>query len=93
MIKTSSILISMWKDNYDDTDIGNCKKYVGKAVPVGVTVDGTWQKRYGFNSLMGVVFIISVDTVEVLDYEIRCKHCFECRTRSKWDKNCEKYQT
>ena len=30
--------------------------------PVGVTVDGTWQKQYVFNSLLGVVFIISVDT-------------------------------
>ena len=93
MIKASSTLISMYNDNYDDTDIENCKKDVGKAVPVGVTVDGTWQKRFGFNSLLGVVFIISVDTGEVLDYEIKCKHCFECRSRSKWDKNSEKYQT
>ena len=87
MIKASSTLISMYNDNYDDTDIENCKKDVGKAVPVGVTVDGTWQKRFGFNSLLGVVFIISVDTGEVLDYEIKCKHCFECRSHS------EKYQT
>ena len=93
MIKASSTLISMYNDNYDDTGIENCKKDVGKAVPVGVTVDGTWQKRFGFNSLLGVVFIISVDTGEVLDYEIKCKHCFECRSRSKWDKNSEKYQT
>ena len=88
MIKTSSTLISMYNDNYDDTDIENCKKDVGKAVPVGVTVDGTWQKRYGFNSLLGVVFIISVDTG---DYEIKCKHCLECTAHSKWDKNSEKY--
>ena len=75
----------------NDTDIENCKKDGGKAVPVGVTVDRTWQKRYGFNSLLGVVFIISVDTGEVLDYEIKCKHCFECTARSKWDRNSEKY--
>ena len=93
MIKASSTLISMYNDNYDDTDIENCKKDVGKAVPVGVTVDGTWQKRYGFNSLLGVVIIISVDTGEVLDYEIKSKHCFEYRYPSKWDKNSEKYQT
>ena len=92
MIKARSTLISMYNDNYDDTDIENCKKDV-KAVSVGVTVDGTWQKRYGFNPLLGVVFIISVDTGEVLDYELNCKHCFECRSRSKWDKNSEKYQT
>ena len=56
MIKASSTLISMYTDNYDDTNIENCKKDVGKAVPVGVTVDGTWQKQCGFNSLLGVVF-------------------------------------
>ena len=41
MIKISSTLISMYNDNCDDTDIENCKKDAGKAVPVGVTVDGT----------------------------------------------------
>ena len=91
MIKASSTLISMYTDH--DTDIENCKKDVGKAVPVGVTIDGTSQKQYGFSSLLGVAFIISVDTGEVLDYEIKCKHCFECRFHSKWDKNNEKYQT
>ena len=54
MIKASSTLISMYNDNYDDTDIENCKKDVGKTVPIGVTVDGAWQKKYGFNSLLGV---------------------------------------
>ena len=54
MIKTSSTMISMYNDNCDDADIENCKKDKGKAVPVGVTVDGTWQKRYGFSSLLGV---------------------------------------
>ena len=93
MIKASSTLISIYTDNYDDTDIENFKKDVGKAVPVGVTVDGTWQKQYVFNSLLDVVFIIFVDTGEVLDCEIKCKHCFEYRSRSKSDKNSEKKQT
>ena len=35
--------------------------------PVAVSVDGTWQKRYGFSSLHGLVFIMSMDTGEVLD--------------------------
>ena len=48
MIKTSRTLISMYTDNYDYTDIENCKKDIGIAFPVGVTVDGTWQKCYGF---------------------------------------------
>ena len=79
MIKASSTLISMYNDNYDDTDIESCEERSRKSS----AIDGTWQKRYGFNSLLGVVFIISVDTGEVLDYEIKCKHCFECRSRSK----------
>ena len=38
-------------------------------------------------------FHVVVDTGEVLDYEIKYKHCFKCRARSKWDKSSEKYQT
>ena len=79
MIKASRTLIFMYTINYDNTDVEkdvkkNCKKDVEKAVPVGVAVDGTWQKRYGFNSLQRVVFIISIAIGEVLDYEIKCKH-------------------
>ena len=44
------------------------------------------------NSLLGVVFIISVDTGEVLDFEVKCKLCFECRVHCKWDKNSDKYK-
>ena len=43
---------------------------------VGVTVDGTWQKRH--SSKMGVVFVISIDTGEVLDYDVRSLFCHEC---------------
>ena len=43
---------------------------------VGVTVDGTWQKR-GHSSKMGVVFVISIDTGGVLDY-VRSLFCHEC---------------
>ena len=70
----------MYTINYDNTDIEKrckkkkCKKDVEKAVPVGVAVDGTLQKRYGFNSLQRVVFIIFIAIGEVLDYEIKCKH-------------------
>jgi len=48
---------------------------------VAVSVDGTWQKRYGYNSLAGVVFIIAIETGEVLDFEVRSKVCFQCRAR------------
>ena len=36
-----------------------------KSIPVAVTIDGTLQKQYGFSSLLGVAFVISVDTGEV----------------------------
>ena len=36
---------------------------------VSVTVDGTWQKR-GYPSKIGVVFVISVEMGEILDYEV-----------------------
>ena len=58
---------------------------------VSVSIDGTWQKRYGFNSLLGAVFIISIETGEVLDYEVKCKYCFECKSRGKWDKQSARY--
>ena len=34
-------------------------------IPVSVSVDGMWQKCYGYSSLLGVVFILSVETGEV----------------------------
>jgi len=65
------------------TDIFDCS----------VSVDGTWQKRYGFSSLLGVVYLISIETGEVLDYEVKSKVCYECKARSHWDKNKDKYKT
>ena len=66
---------------------------VENAPGVSVTVDGTWQKRYGFSSLVGAVFIISVDTGEVLDYVTKHKYCFECKARSHMDKSSAKFTT
>ena len=42
-----------------------------------VSFDGTWAKR-GFTSFTGVVFVISVDTGEVLDYHVLSKACQKC---------------
>lgn len=42
-----------------------------------VSFDGTWAKR-GFTSMTGVVFAISVDTGEVLDYHVLSKACQTC---------------
>lgn len=69
----------------------NCSVDVDQAVGVSVTVDGTWQKRYGYNSLLGVVFIMSVDTGEVLDYQTKSKICFECKARTMWDQTSQRY--
>ena len=45
-----------------------------------VSFDGTWAKR-GFTSLTGVVFAISVDTGEVLDYHVLSKACQKCASK------------
>ena len=45
---------------------------------VSVTIDGTWQKR-GHSSRIGVTFVISVDTGEVLDYYVKSLFCHECK--------------
>ena len=58
---------------------------------VAVTVDGTWQKR-GYTSKHGAVFVMSVRTGEVLDYEVLSVVCFECRAREKLDKESEAYK-
>ena len=42
-----------------------------------LTIEWTWREWYGFNSLWGVIFIISVDTGEVLDFKVKCKRCFK----------------
>ena len=47
---------------------------------VSVSVDGAWQKRYGFNSLVGMVFVISIDTGQVLDYVVKCLFCQKCKS-------------
>ena len=44
---------------------------------VGVSVDGTWMKR-GHQSKLGVVFVQSVETGEVLDYTVKSLFCYTC---------------
>ena len=48
---------------------------------IAVSFDGTWAKR-GHTSLYEVVFVLSVDTGEVLDYHIMPKFCKAC---SMWE--------
>ena len=42
-----------------------------------MSFDGTWAKR-GHTSLFGIVYVISVNTGEVLDYEVLSKFCKVC---------------
>ena len=52
----------------------------GQLIDVSVSVDGAWQKRYGFNSLLGMVFVISIDTGQVLDHVVKCLFCQKCKS-------------
>ena len=56
----------------DDNDI----------LDAAVSFDGTWAKR-GFTSLTGVVFAISVDNGEVLDYRVLSKQCKKCSLKKE----------
>lgn len=58
---------------------------------VAVTVDGTWQKR-GHSSKIGVVFVISVATGEILDYEVKSLICHKCQARENMDKDTEEFK-
>lgn len=63
-------------------------------VDAAVSFDGTWAKR-GFTSLTGVVFVLSVDTGEVLDYHVQCKSCQKCalkKGRCNSDDEFEEWQ-
>ena len=65
------------------------KQNQDEIVDVAVTVDGTWQKRCGHNSTLGATFVISVDTDEVLDYEVKSSYCKKCQY-NKEDHDCSK---
>ena len=59
---------------------------------VPVTVDGTWQKR-GHTSKIGVVFVLSVETGEVLDFVVKSLICHECVSHKNTPDFTEWYQT
>ena len=64
---------------------------VDDVASVAVTVDGTWQKR-GHSSKIGVIFVISVDTGEILDYVVKSLFCHECKAHNDNDKDSDKYK-
>ena len=45
---------------------------------IAVSFDGTWAKR-GHTSLFCIVYVISFDTGEVIDYEVLSKFCKTCQ--------------
>ena len=48
-------------------------------VNVPISIDGSWQKRYGFNSLLVLVLALSIDTGCVVDYSVKSLICFTCK--------------
>ena len=60
-------------------------------VDIAVSFDGTWAKR-GFTSLFGVVFVIAVDSGEVLDYHVISKHCQKCSLKRSKCKTNEEFE-
>ena len=61
---------------------------VDDVASVAVTVDGTWQKR-GHSSKIEVIFVISVDTGEILDYVVKSLFCHECKAHNDDDKDSD----
>ena len=52
---------------------------------VGVSIDGTWQKRE-FTSLNGVVAAISITNGKILDLEAITRYCNVCETKGDFKK-------
>ena len=48
-----------------------------EVIDVAVTCDGTWSKR-GFTATHRIVIMISWETGQVLDFEIKSKRCKAC---------------
>ena len=46
-------------------------------IDIGVSVDGTWQRR-GFSSLNGVVAAISIDSGKIVDVKPMSRYCRQC---------------
>ena len=69
----------------------NPDKDENNTVDAAVSFDGTWAKR-GFTSLTGVVFVISVDTGEILDYYVLSKSCQKCALKKSKGLSDEEFE-
>jgi len=61
-----------------------------KTADVGVSMDGTWQRK-GFSSTLGVITAISIDSGKVLDIAILSKSCKGCTRMAKIAKTDPKH--
>ena len=44
---------------------------------IGISVDGSWQKR-GYTSLNGVITAISINNGKIVDLEVHNRYCIQC---------------
>ena len=73
------------------TLILNCEPDSGQELDVAVSVNGSWQKRYGHNSISGMVFSISIDAECVLDYVVKTKFCHVCKANPNASEQCKEF--
>lgn len=72
--------------------INDLRKQDDEMIDIGVSVDGTWQRR-GFSSLNGVVAAISIDSGKVVDVEPMTRYCRECSVKSRAIKDEQSLKT
>ena len=53
-----------------------------KTIDIGISVDGTWQKR-GYVSLNGIVAAASIDSGKIIDIEVMSKMCKVCENKQE----------
>ena len=74
----------IWKKNP-----GSDKCDADGAIPVAISVDGTWQKR-GSTSTYGVALIMSTESGEILDFDVLSLHCHKC-IKHQMDESTQRY--
>ena len=72
------------------SDPAVCLRKGEKSVDVGLSVDGTWQRKV-FSSTLDVAAAISIDTGKVLDVSILSKSCKGCSSMAKIAKSNPKF--
>ena len=75
----------MAQQNMKDVAVSIRKEKLGAlfteeaVVDIDASFDGTWQRR-GYSSLNGVVFVISKDAGQCIDYRVMSKRCSACQS-------------